>query len=169
MLPSYNVKLLSCRTKIRTLIKIHIFKVPRSKSTVRNTETVFWDVHCKDIIPKIRNKYSQERNCVAQSQTYIHVSVSDLYISTIGLPILMQENRLMIVRILRSLPGTWMWKLLHSDHWARQERRCSIMWTIFCILTGPPEILKLFRASWALLVHRKLKSLALTNFISAGV
>jgi hypothetical protein len=40
------------------------------------------------------NKDSQERNCAATiPNSYIHVSVSDLYIPLIGLPILLQENR----------------------------------------------------------------------------
>jgi hypothetical protein len=49
--------------------------------------------YCKDTIPKIRNKYSQKRNCSGLSPNFhIHVSVSDLYIPMIGLPILLQEN-----------------------------------------------------------------------------
>ncbi len=37
-------------------------------------------MHCKDTIPKIRNKCSLERNCAATvpPKSYIHVSVSDL-------------------------------------------------------------------------------------------
>ncbi len=46
----------------------------------------------KDTIPKIQNKYSQKRNCVGSAPNFhIHVSVSDLYISRIGLPVLLQE------------------------------------------------------------------------------
>ncbi len=46
------------------------------------------DIYCKDTIPKIRNKYSQERNCAGISLNFhIHVTVSDLYIPTIDLPI----------------------------------------------------------------------------------
>jgi hypothetical protein len=48
-------------------------------------------LHCNDTIPKIRNKYSQERNRVATVQ--IHVSVSDLCNRLTGLPILLQESR----------------------------------------------------------------------------
>jgi hypothetical protein len=36
-------------------------------------------------------KYSQKRNCVASSNSHIHVSVGHLYIPTIDLPILLQE------------------------------------------------------------------------------
>ncbi len=60
------------------------------------TEKVTVAPHCKDTIPKIRIKYSQKRNCAAprySPNSYIHVSVSDLYIPLIGLPIQLQENR----------------------------------------------------------------------------
>jgi hypothetical protein len=42
---------------------------------------------------KIRYIYSQKGNCALVPNSYIHVSVSDLYISTIGPPILLQQNR----------------------------------------------------------------------------
>jgi hypothetical protein len=51
-------------------------------------------LNCKDRISKIRNKYSQKRNySVSVPIPTFHVSVSDLYISRNGLPILLQENR----------------------------------------------------------------------------
>jgi hypothetical protein len=45
--------------------------------------------------------------------SYILVSVSDLYSPTIGFPILLQENTVggPIVRIYKSLPDTGMWNL----------------------------------------------------------
>jgi hypothetical protein len=46
-------------------------------------------LHCIEPISKIRNKYSQKRNCVDTSPNFhIHVSVSNLYIPTTDLPIL---------------------------------------------------------------------------------
>ncbi len=45
--------------------------------------------------------------------SYIHVSVSYLYIPRIGLPILLQQNTVggLILGIYKSLTDTWMWKL----------------------------------------------------------
>ncbi len=49
-------------------------------------------MRCKEPIPQILNKYSQKRNCAATVPIpYIHVSVSDLYIPTMDLPILLPE------------------------------------------------------------------------------
>jgi hypothetical protein len=49
-------------------------------------------VHCKEPITKIRNKYSQKRKLRSHSSNFhIHVSVSDLYIPTVSLPILLEE------------------------------------------------------------------------------
>ncbi len=44
---------------------------------------------------------------------HVHVSVSDLYILTIGLPILLKKNTVcgLILEIYKSLTDTWMWKL----------------------------------------------------------
>jgi hypothetical protein len=51
------------------------------------------NIHCKEPMLKIRNKYSQKKELRGHSPDFhIHVSVRDLYISTIDLPILLQEN-----------------------------------------------------------------------------
>jgi hypothetical protein len=51
-------------------------------------------IQCKDTIPKIRNKYSQKRNCEASVtiSTLMYLWGIYTYIPTIGLPILLQEN-----------------------------------------------------------------------------
>jgi hypothetical protein len=46
-------------------------------------------MHCKDTIPKI---FPEKELRSLSPNFHIHVSVSDLYISMIGLPILLQEN-----------------------------------------------------------------------------
>ncbi len=66
-------------------------------------------MHCKEPIPKIRNNYYQKRNCAATTvpcNFHIHVSVSDLYIPTIDLPILLQEICGPILGIYKSLTDT---------------------------------------------------------------
>ncbi len=58
------------------------------------TSLIYCRPHCKDTISKVRNKYSQKRNCAAQSQ-FPHSCVCERFIYsilTIGLPILLQEN-----------------------------------------------------------------------------
>ncbi len=62
---------------------------------------------------KIRNKYSQKRKLSGHGpNVHIHVSVSDLYIPTIDLPILLQEICGPILGIYKSLADTWMWKFI---------------------------------------------------------
>jgi hypothetical protein len=49
-------------------------------------------IHCKEPMPKIRNKYVPEKELLGHSPYFhIYVSVSDLYIPTIDLSILPQE------------------------------------------------------------------------------
>jgi hypothetical protein len=47
--------------------------------------------HCKDTIPKLWYKFSGNEFRGLSPNFHIHVSVSDLYIPTIGLPILLQD------------------------------------------------------------------------------
>jgi hypothetical protein len=52
-------------------------------------------IHCKDIVWKMETNIPRNetfRGLVPNS--YIHISVSDLYIPKVGLPILLQPNRL---------------------------------------------------------------------------
>jgi hypothetical protein len=49
--------------------------------------------------------------------SYIHVSVSDLYIPRIGLPIWLQQNRQTDPGKYKLLTNTWMWKLGDKTLW----------------------------------------------------
>ncbi len=67
---------------------------------LKNFPVFLRSVHCKDKIPKFRNKYSQEKEYRGLSPNFhIHASVSDLYIPTTGLPILLQEICRPILRL----------------------------------------------------------------------
>jgi hypothetical protein len=60
-----------------------------------------------EVIPKICQKIPQKRNCVATVPiSTLHVSVSDLYIPTTILPILLQEICGPILGINKSLTDT---------------------------------------------------------------
>jgi hypothetical protein len=66
---------------------------------VPNANGTVWDrlvglVHCKDTTPKILNKYTPRKGIAQPQSQFPHlVSVSLLYIPTIGLPILLQKNK----------------------------------------------------------------------------
>jgi hypothetical protein len=65
-------------------------------------------IHCKDKMPKICNKYVfPEKEYRGLSPNFhIHVSVSELYISTMGLPFLLEEICGPILGINKSLTDT---------------------------------------------------------------
>jgi hypothetical protein len=64
-------------------------------------------LHCKEPIPQNREKNFQEKELRGHSPNFhIHVSMSDLYIPTIDLPILLQEICGPILGIYKSLRDT---------------------------------------------------------------
>ncbi len=62
---------------------------------------------------------------------HIHVSVSDLYIPTINLPILLQEICGPILGKYKSLTDTWMWKLGLMPH-NSQKRNTKMGFSLQC-------------------------------------
>jgi hypothetical protein len=68
--------------------------------------------HCKEPIPKNSNQIFPEKKLRCHSSNlHIHVSVSDIYIPTTDLPILLLEICVPILGIYKSLTNTRMWKL----------------------------------------------------------
>ncbi len=66
----------------------------------------------KKAIPKIQIQIFPEKELHGHSPNFqIHVSVSDLYIPTIDLPVWLQERCELILGIYKLLTDTWMWKL----------------------------------------------------------
>ncbi len=56
---------------------------------------------------------------------HIHVSVSELYIPTMGLPVLLEEICRLILGIYKWLKDTWMWKLGLRPRYSQKRN----MWT----------------------------------------
>ena len=72
---------------------------------------------------------------------HIHASVSDLYIPTIGLPILLQEICRPILGLYKSLTDTWMWKLGLKPQYSFSGNIC-FKFSAFCLCSaaeGLPE------------------------------
>jgi hypothetical protein len=82
-------------------------EVKNLKDVVGGVSPTSQVTHCNDKIPKFRNKYSQKRKYQGLSPNFhIHASVSDLYIPTIGLPILLEEICRPIQGLYKSLTDT---------------------------------------------------------------
>jgi hypothetical protein len=71
-----------------------------------NDLLLLYTAMCKDKIPKFLNKYSQKRNIGVSPNFHIHVSESDLYIPTIGIPIWLEEICRPILGLYKSLTDT---------------------------------------------------------------
>ncbi len=95
-LSSHDVSTTANVSRSKLLIKMNNFFLYSDELLDRpalSGHTLFCDAHYKETITKILNKHSQKRNCAASVPiSILYVSVSDLYIPTIGLPILLQEN-----------------------------------------------------------------------------
>ncbi len=84
---------------VKTVTEITVYVKLRNKNRKEDDDFVFshWKLpHTAKIctVPKIRNKYSQKTNCDATiSVTIFMFQWAIVYISTIGLPILLQKNR----------------------------------------------------------------------------
>jgi hypothetical protein len=62
-------------------------------------------------IPRMKLLFPKQNYNVLSPSSYTHISVRYLYISRIGLPILLQENIFgTILGIYKLLTDTWMWK-----------------------------------------------------------
>jgi hypothetical protein len=69
------------------------FRADSPQAWFRNIKSTFAANHCKNTSPKIRKQTFPEKEMSGLNPNFqIHVSVSDLYIPTISLPILQQEN-----------------------------------------------------------------------------
>jgi hypothetical protein len=67
---------------------------------------LFHATHCKDKILKFGNKYPEKEYHGLSPTFHIHASVSNLYIPTIGLPILLEEICRPILGLYKSLTDT---------------------------------------------------------------
>ncbi len=97
---------------LNVVIVLYLKEEKDKKTYIACTSNQSLKAHCKDTIPKIRNIYSQKRNCAATipSPTFMFLcaiyifppSVCKFCCRKIGGP---------IVGIYKSLRDTWMWKL----------------------------------------------------------
>ncbi len=71
-----------------------------------------YSIHCKDTIPKIRNKFSQTRNCTASVPISTCMCLWPIYIFPWSVRLFcLRKICAPILGIYKSLTDTWMWKL----------------------------------------------------------
>ncbi len=63
------------------------------------------------VFPEMKLLFPRQNYNVLSPSSYTHISVRDLYISRIGLPILCRDICGQILGIYKSVTDTWMWKL----------------------------------------------------------
>ncbi len=89
-------------------------------------------MHCKRQNTEISKKIFPEKEYRGLSPNFlIHASVSDLYIPTMGLPILLEEICGPILGLYKSLTDTWMWKLGLRPRYS-QKRNTWVGFSLQC-------------------------------------
>ena len=95
---------------------------------------------CMYSIPRNETVLKQNYNVLSPS-SYTHISVRDLYISRIGLPILLQEIFGLILGKYISPKDTWMWKLALRPRNSQKRN---------CVATVPISTFTTFMCMWAI-------------------
>ncbi len=97
------------RKKISTLFSCRPIRISPSPTTISAPSEQFsYTAKTTEISKQI---FPEKEYRGLSPNFHIYASVSDLYIPTIGLPILLEEICLQILGLYKSLTDTWMWKL----------------------------------------------------------
>ncbi len=88
------------------------------------------------VFPEMKLLFPKQNYYVLFPSSYTHISVRDLYISRIGLPILLQENMWIdIGNIYRSQTHEWKLGLMMRNS---QKRNTEMEFSLQCIKNGLP-------------------------------